>query len=220
MTNKTLSISLISIIFTLLSFSLSAQQGNDKQDNYKINRGDVLDVQVMEHPEFSVEGIYVLPDGTLQYPGFGSIVVAGMTTQKLKDSIQTALKQYVVNPIVTIFVRDINKQTVNIFGYVNDPGQYELFEKQELFFALGLAGGIKDMNKAKTIRIIRANGKTEEYDIRDYMKNIEDKSEVPMVKAGDAIYVVEPMTFNWSMLSTIATFINTAALVIWRFKIL
>ncbi|MCF8218910.1 MAG: polysaccharide biosynthesis/export family protein [Bacteroidales bacterium] len=112
--NKQITICLTSLIITLLSFSLSAQQ-----NKYVINRGDVLDVRVMEHPEFSIEKIYVLPDGTLQYPGFGSIVVAGMTTKELKDTIETALEKYVVNPIATIFIRDIKKQTINIFGYVN-----------------------------------------------------------------------------------------------------
>lgn len=211
--NKTITICLTSLILTLLSFSVSAQQ-----DKYVINRGDVLDVRVMEHPEFSIEKIYVLPDGTLQYPGFGSIVVAGMTTKELKDTLETALEKYVVNPIATIFIRDIKKQTINIFGYVNNPGQYQIFEEQELFFALGLAGGVKEMNKVKTIKIIRANGETEEINIRRYMRN-RDENEAPMVKAGDAIYVVEPTTINWSMLSTIATFINTAALVMWRLRL-
>ncbi|MFO8054409.1 MAG: polysaccharide biosynthesis/export family protein [Bacteroidales bacterium] len=216
MIHKTIPILLTSLCFFLLSFSLSAQQEPEK---YVINRGDILDVRVMEHPEFSISKIYVLPDGTLQYPGFGSILVAGMTTQELKDTIEISLEKYVVNPIVTIFVRDIKKQAINVFGFVNKPGQYQIFEEQELFFALGLAGGIKDMNKAKTLKIIRANGETEEVSIRKYMRNRDDESEVIIVNPGDTVYVVEPVKINWSLISTIATIINTAALVMWRLNL-
>ncbi len=192
---------------------LLASTGICQEKDYIILRGDVLDVVVMQHPEFTITSV-VLPDGTFQYPGFGSIKVAGMTTQQLKDTLETALHKYVVNPIVTVFVRKLQGQSLNIFGYVNSPGQYQVYDSQELFFAIGLAGGIRDMKKAKKIKIIRSNLEIEEFNVRKYLKD-SNKNDIPMVDAGDTIYVVEPRRdINWAMISAITTLTYSVLLVI------
>ncbi len=200
---------LISLI--LPGFCLKAQD-----ISYVVKRGDILDVRVMEHPEFSVSGIYVLPDGTLQYPGFGSIIVAGMSPQELRDTIQKALTKYVVNPIVTIFIRKLYQQSINILGYVNRPGQYQVFEEQDLFFALGLAGGIKELKKVRTVKIIRANGQVEEFNIKKFLRSSENYAETPVLRAGDAIYVKEPREINWSAVSALISAAHVAV-IIWRY---
>lgn len=192
---------------------LLSATGVCQEKDYIILRGDILDVIVMQHPEFTITSV-VLPDGTFQYPGFGSIKVAGMTTQQLKDTLETALHKYVVNPIVTVFVRKMQGQSLNIFGYVNSPGQYQVYDSQELFFAIGLAGGIKDMKKVKKIRIIRSNLEIEEFNVRKYLKN-NKKVQMPIVGAGDTIYVVEPRRdINWAMISAITTLTYSVLLII------
>ena len=134
---------------TILAFCISFQLSFAQTGTYVIRKGDVLDIAVMEHPEFSIAGIIVLPDGTIQYPGFGSIVAAEMTTKNLRDTLETSLEKYVVNPLVTVFIRQIRNQNINVFGYVNNPGQYQLFEGMDLVSALSLAGGIKNVKKVK-----------------------------------------------------------------------
>ena len=78
-----------------LLFTLTSVLGQTK--SYLIERGDVLDVMVMEHPEFSLTGIIVLPDGTMQYPGIGSIQAAGMSSEALTASVEKSVGKYVVN---------------------------------------------------------------------------------------------------------------------------
>lgn len=206
-------------IFTqllLIGMIMSGTCLKAQDSSYVIKRGDVLDVRVMEHPEFSIQGIYVLPDGTLQYPGFGSIIVTGMSPKQLKDTIETALTKYVVNPIVTIFVRKLYQQSINILGYVNRPGQYQIFEEQDLFFALGLAGGVRELKKVKVVKIIRANGQIEEFDIKKFLRSSENYTETPVVRAGDAIYVKEPREINWGAVSAIISAAHVAV-IIWRY---
>ncbi len=174
---------------------------------YRISRGDVMDVMVMEHPEFSINSVIVLPDGTIQYPGLGSIVAAGMTPSQLKDSIEVALNRYVVNPLVTILVRKMQQESINVLGYVNRPGQYQIFERTELLSAVGLAGGVKNLRKAKRIAIIRADQSVQEVFIRHYMQS--DK--YIFVDIGDTIYIKEPKEVNWARLSFISTMLLAAA---------
>lgn len=195
-------------IFILL-FMLAASGAFAQKQGYVIQKGDVLDVVVMEHPEFSLSGITVLPDGFVQYPALGSIQAAGISSQQLTDSLRKALEQFVVNPMVTIFIRKILNQQVNIYGYVNKPGQYQLFEGIDLFSAIGLAGGLKSFRKVKTVTIIRADRKVEVLDIRRYFENNLTDVSIPMVYAGDTVYIKDPKEVNWAKLSFMVTLLNT-----------
>lgn len=175
-------------------------------DSYLIRSGDVIDVLVMEHPEFSLSGTIVLPDGFIQYPALGSIQAAGMTSQMLTDTLQKALELYVVNPMVTIFIRKLENQNINVFGYVNKPGQYQVFEGIDLLSAISKAGGIKRMRRAKTVYIIHANFTTEEVNIRDFIgADSATLAKVPTVYAGETVFVKEPREWNWAIVSAVAS---------------
>ncbi len=204
-------------IITVIFFFLITCQAFAQAEGYIIRKGDVLDVVVMQHQEFSISGITVLPDGTIQYPGFGNIVVAGMDTQQLSDSLQVALDKYLVNPMVTVFVRKISDQMLNVFGYVNRPGQYQVYEAIDLFSALAYAGGIKDYKKVRYIYILRENMEIEEFRIKNFFLQDEASVKIPFVYAGDTIYVREPRIFNWSMLSFFASLLSAIAVLVRTF---
>ncbi|MDP3451983.1 MAG: polysaccharide biosynthesis/export family protein [Bacteroidales bacterium] len=191
-------------LLTTLTVILSFYGNINAQSNFIISRGDVLDIMVMEHPEFSISNITVLPDGTIQYPGLGSIVAAGMTSVQLKDTMTTALNRFLVNPIVTVFVKKIYGETINVFGYVNKPGQYMLFQPTDIFDVIGMAGGIKSMKKARKIVIIRADRTTQDVRIKDYFNN-SPHSQVIYIYPGDTLYIKEPKEVNWSMITFFST---------------
>lgn len=191
------------LLFMACPGSLRAQTITD---SYQIRKGDVIDVMVMEHPEFSLSGTIVLPDGFIQYPALGSIQAAGMTSQMLTDTLQKALELYVVNPMVTIFIRKLENQNINVFGYVNKPGQYQVFEGIDLLSAISKAGGIKRMRRAKTVYIIHANFTTEEVNIRDFIgADSATLAKVPTVYAGETVFVKEPREWNWAIVSAVAS---------------
>jgi polysaccharide biosynthesis/export protein len=197
------------LLFFFLIF-LFANGANSQIQSYVIQRGDVLDVVVMEHPEFSLGGITVLPDGFIQYPALGSLKAAGISSQQLTDTLEKALQQFVVNPMVTIFIRKIQNELVNIYGYVNKPGQFQLFEGIDLFSAIGLAGGLKSFRKVKTVTIIRANRKVEVLDIRKYFDSDLNDIPIPLIYAGDTVYIIDPKEINWSKLTFFTTLLNSA----------
>jgi polysaccharide export outer membrane protein len=198
---------LLTLIIILPTSGIFAQK-----QSYVIQRGDILDVIVMEHPEFSLGGITVLPDGFVQYPALGSLKAAGISSQQLSDSLEKALEQFVVNPMVTIFIRKIQNELVNIYGYVNKPGQYQLFEGIDLFSVIGLAGGLKSFKKIKTVTIIRANRQVEVLEIRKYFESNLTDVPIPMIYAGDTVYIKDPKEVNWSKLTFFLTFVNTAVI--------
>jgi polysaccharide export outer membrane protein len=192
----------ILFLFTVLfsSGNIFAQGGS-----YIIQRGDVLDVVVMEHPEFSLGGITVLPDGYIQYPGLGSLKVAGLSSEILTDSLRKSLEKYVVNPMVSIYIRKIQNQQLNIYGYVNKPGQYQLYDSLDLYSAIGVAGGLKSFRKHTTATIYRANRTMEIIKLEEFFDQSKKEQKIPMVYAGDTLYIVEPRQTNWAFLSFVTS---------------
>jgi polysaccharide biosynthesis/export protein len=178
---------------------------NAQTENYQIERGDVLDIVVMEHPEFSISNILVLPDGNVQFPALGFVKAAGKSPIVLSDTLQSKLVKYVVDPIVTVYVRQINNQYVNILGGVNKPGQYQIFEPIKVMSAISLAGGFSDVQKLKSISIIRVNGEREKLKVAEFM---ETPDIFAVLKPGDTIYIEPKKEFNWSKLTFVTSILT------------
>jgi len=193
---------------SLIWFSLAAFC---QTESYIIRKGDIIDIVVMEHPEFSIQGIIVLPDGSIQYPGFGSIKASEMTTARLRDTLELVLNKYVVNPLVTVFIRRLAEQKLNVFGYVNSPGQYQIFDSMDIISAISMAGGIRNVKKLKKIIIIRPDLSVEEVKIKSILGQGGTIDALPRVSAGDTLYLREPSEFNWSKLSFFASLLTATA---------
>ena len=77
----------------------------------------------------------------------------GMTKQQLKTELDTRLKQYLTDPVVT--VRHINFN-ISILGDVGSPGQKtSSTERLNIFQALALAGDMRDSANRTNVKLIR-----------------------------------------------------------------
>lgn len=92
-------------------------------------------------------------DGTILFPVLGSIYCKGMTKQQLKQDLESRLKRYLTDPLVTITLTNFN---FSVLGEVKSPGQKtSTTEKINLFQALALAGDATyDANKTN-VKLIR-----------------------------------------------------------------
>jgi len=169
--------------------------------SYMLRRGDVIDILVMEHPEFSVPNTVVLPDGTVQFPGLGSIPAAGLTIKEFTAIMNKNVEKYVVNPIVSIFMKSLPTQMVNVVGYVTHPGQVPIFEPVDLITLLSRAGGIVNIKKCKYITIVRLDQSFQVIKAKDLFNMKSTPQMIPKLNVGDTVYVVEPKDFNWSRLT-------------------
>ena len=171
---------------------------------YIIERGDIISVEVMEHPEFNRPGIVVLPDGYIQYPAIGSIKVVGLSSKQLSDSIESVLKDdYVVNPIVTVYVIKMKNHSINVFGSVNSPGRHQIFEPTELLVALGIAGGIRDVKHITKVIIVREDGQVETVNMKKFLRKSEI-IELALIYPNDTVFV-KSREINWGRLSFFTT---------------
>lgn len=95
----------------------------------------------------------VTSDGYIPFPVLGNVYCKGMTKQQLKTELDTRLKQYLTDPVVT--VRHLNFN-ISILGDVGSPGQKtSSTERLNIFQALALAGDMRDSANRTNVKLIR-----------------------------------------------------------------
>jgi len=95
----------------------------------------------------------VTSEGDIPFPVLGKIYCKGMTKQQLKSDLESRLKQYLIDPIVTIRLINFN---ISILGDVASPGQKSSStERLNIFQALALAGDMKASANRTKVRLIR-----------------------------------------------------------------
>ncbi len=177
-----------------------------QERDFVIRPGDILSIEVMEHPEFNRANILVLPDGYIQYPALGNLKVSGKSPGSLADTLQQVLDgDYVINPLVTVYVNHIYNESVNVFGAVNSPGRYQLFEPMEIMMVLGMAGGLTDIRHFREVLIMRKDGTVEKYNLKKIVKRDKLGELQQVIIYPEDTIVVEENRVNWSQLSFIAT---------------
>ena len=126
----------------------------DVSEDYLINPGDVIDIQVDRAPELS--GIRrVTTSGTIRMVYLGSVKAQGVTTDELASFIANSLSgRYLKNPRVTVTVNQINSHMFFIQGAVNNPGAFQMEGHPSLLTLITLAGGLAE-NHGSTAFIIR-----------------------------------------------------------------
>jgi polysaccharide export outer membrane protein len=126
----------------------------DVTEDYLINPGDVIDVQVDRAPELSGTR-RVSASGTIRMVYLGSIKAQGVTTDELASFIANSLSdRYLKNPRVTVTIAQMNSHTFFIQGAVNRPGAYQIEGRPSLLTLIALAGGLTE-NYGSTAFIIR-----------------------------------------------------------------
>jgi len=122
--------------------------------DYRLVPGDKLRIEVYKDQQLS-QSLQVRPDGKITLPLVGDLAAAGHTSNELRDSIATSLKDYITNPVVTVIVVETVPPVYYVVGEVNSPGPQPLTGQISVLQALSAAGGFRDFAKTKDIRIQR-----------------------------------------------------------------
>ena len=100
----------------------------------------------------------VTSDGSIIFPVLGSVYCKGMTKQQLKADLESRLKRYLTDPLVTITLTNFN---FSVLGEVGSPGQKSSpTEKLNIFQAIALSGDIKYEGNKTNIKLIRTSEET------------------------------------------------------------
>lgn len=89
------------------------------RSSYRIDAGDVLRVDVAEHPTLSRERVIVLPDGRVSLPVIGPIAASGNTVESLAGAISQRLSaENINNPRVVVAVEDADVRILTLIQSV------------------------------------------------------------------------------------------------------
>jgi polysaccharide export outer membrane protein len=132
--------------------SAPAGGSNRHSGDYEIGPGDKLEFSVFGHDDLK-RSLEVRSDGKANIPMLGDIAVAGKTTDELDEEVTLLLgRDYIVDPQVSIELKDSAKLWVTIMGEVRNPGRYPLKRDMKIIDLMAASGGItKDAGSRITI---------------------------------------------------------------------
>jgi polysaccharide export outer membrane protein len=125
------------------------------ETDYRIAAGDVLAIRVWNQESMSSPRAHVRDDGRISVPFLQDVDVVGATPVELSQRLQTKLKAYVVNPVVTVTVEEVRPLRVSVLGEVARPGLYDLEHGAGVLAALAAGGGLTDYAHRDSIYVIR-----------------------------------------------------------------
>ena len=175
---------------TAPSRSMSAEQLKSLQmelGDYKLGAGDEVQIYAMDIAELNRK--YVIgPDGKITVPGFGVVLLDGLTREQAAKTITDRVQLQYLNPRVDVIVEAYNNNRIFVLGEVRKPGQYNFPGRPLLLSALARAEGLTDKADMRGCTIVRGKGMLIEIDLYDLLRKGDQTLNVPLLPE-DAVYV-------------------------------
>ena len=182
------------------------------EDRYRLQPGDVIDVQFRYTPEFN-QTVTVQPDGYISLEIGGDLKVAGSTVEETREAILKQANKRLQDPVATIVLKEFQKPYFVVSGEVAQPGKIEMRQKVTALQAIMLAGGMKESAKSSQIIVFRAiNSDLAEVKVLN-LKSISRTSDLEndlTLQAGDMVYVPRD---KWSKFERFMRLVSVAALI-------
>ena len=121
---------------------------------YVIQAGDTISVRVWGQDGMASKG-KVRPDGRISVPFVNDVEAAGSTPTALSKAIQSKLKDFIVNPVVTVTLDDPRPLQVSVLGEVAKPGSFVLEQNSGVLQAIAVAGGMTPFASKDSVMVIR-----------------------------------------------------------------
>lgn len=166
--------------------------------NYKVGVGDVLSIDVFDHPELTLpggaerspvdSGFRVQANGTFYYPFVGQIQASGRAPETIREDLREKLAEYIPNPELEVRVAAFNSQSVIVSGEVRQPNRQALTTvPKTVLEALNAAGGITETADLSHVKLLRG---TKTYNINlETLLSGDGSRNNPLVRDGDVISV-------------------------------
>ncbi len=155
---------------------------------------DTFEVRVFRHDNMS--GTYaVSEEGTINFPEIGVVEVSGKTPAQVEQEIQQRLADgYLVNPSVSILVKEYKSKTISVLGQVRKPTTIPYAAGMSIVDAISQAGGFTPMARKNAVKVTRAGSKdaarSESFTVP--VESIASgKAKAFFLRPGDTIFVPE-----------------------------
>jgi polysaccharide biosynthesis/export protein len=124
---------------------------------YTLHAGDRIIVGVYDDPKMPPLDITIAPDGKFSFPLVGTVQASGRTVDQIRSEMETKLRKYITEPVVTLAVAEVKGNIGYVVGQVNKPGSFVMNPSVNVLQALSLAGGGNPYAKLDGIIVIRSS---------------------------------------------------------------
>lgn len=123
--------------------------------DYKVGPEDLLQINVLNVDKLCTEA-RVNGQGLIRLLLIGDVQVSGLTAVEVAKKLSQLYKEgdYLVDPQITVSVKEFQYQKVAVTGAVNKPDHYALIGPRTLLEVLGMAGGLSD-KAGEIVNVIR-----------------------------------------------------------------
>lgn len=169
----------------------TGSQGGDRlpKGAYLLGSEDVLEVSVWGYPDMT-RVVTVRPDGQVAVPLAGTVLAAGRSVERLTQDLTRAFAKYIVNPQVTVVVKEFRKIRVSVLGQVTKPGAYTLPPGARILDAVSAASGVTDTAALPQAQLVRASGDTRPLSL-DALFVQQDMRNNVLLEPGDTLIIPE-----------------------------
>ncbi|MEM7659744.1 MAG: polysaccharide biosynthesis/export family protein [Bacteroidota bacterium] len=180
--------------YDLLTIQLNAYQENTAAFFQGSGSGGNMRV---DPASLYVSSYTVDENGFVRLPLIGDLQVEGMTTEQIKDSVDSRLEPYMKFATTTV---KLSAFRVTLLGEVNGPGMQHLYNsKTNLLQAISLAGDFSDFADRTKVKILRERGQETEAVYLDLTKSEFLNSEYYFLMPDDVIYVEPLKSKAWNL---------------------
>lgn len=127
-------------------------------EGYKLHPGDVLMISVWKETDLQFPEVLIRPDGGMSFPLTGDLQAAGHTVAELTSILETHVRKFVPDAVVTVMVKATLGSRVYVIGKVQRPGDFPMLGPIDVMQALALAGGATPFADINGIRVLRRSG--------------------------------------------------------------
>ena len=173
--------------FSTMPTSLAAVGDLPLPNDYKISLRDQFRI-ILSGSRDQIFNLNVNLDGTILFPELGSVYVAGLTLQEVREKLSSIVNQSYIGVNIDISLTNLSAKKVTIVGAVQTPGTYLINPFSTITGALAYSGGISEIGSLRNINLIRNNGSILSFDLYDLLIK-GDRSNDLTIEAGDTILI-------------------------------
>lgn len=166
--------------------------------NYKVGVGDILSIDVFDHPELTLpagpqrsaaeSGFRVQADGTFFYPFVGQVKASGRAPEQIREDLRTRLAQYIPDPQLEVRVAAFNSQAIVVTGEVGAPNRQPLTTVPlTILEAINAAGGFSETSDPARVTLQR-RGKIYNINLERFLSGDLLRNN-PILRSGDVVSV-------------------------------